>query len=545
MQVSLPEINIPNLDDWEEMKLIEKDNTKESEGLTRAHSLQRNLNQITEEGNLRKEVINIATSNPSHLFWVPASQHPEIAPAEFEKYVDALGFMIRRKSVKRRQSVLSVSFTADEPKFDEEDSNKEKQDEDELKRRSLIRRSVSLHLPNENDDHSVPDFLKFDRNSSPLDQSRAIVPKTDRRPLHRRGARAKRNPSTTAGQQQQQQQQRPMLRTRNSESDFYAPNTSPEGITLVDDECLLIEDDQVVKEEKEIKEQVKELEIASDKKEDNKPQLTMTRSMSTSTTSSRKSAWSWTFWSDEKSSKKNKVDPVDHDQPPKPPTDNIPSRRFTLSSLFSRKSKHTPTDIEEKDTLQAPKDFQLNRMYMTRLPLHVERAIYKLSHVKLANPRRPLHEQVLISNLMFWYLSVISTNDSQQPPVKTHKLIKKKKRPPQQKKTKVDLKSTKGNTAFMPNPSSTRHQSTGFVVPENYLNPRQHTTKRKGTRQQLDSSSDEDNEDEDEDEDDIEEEDDDRIFNINNNNNNSRSSSSSSRLKKDDDLPLAMYKIKK
>ncbi|CAO3659251.1 unnamed protein product [Rhizopus microsporus] len=476
---------------------------------------------------------------------VPASQHPEIAPAEFEKYVDALGFMIRRKSVKRRQSVLSVSFTADEPKFDEEDSNKEKQDEDELKRRSLIRRSVSLHLPNENDDHSVPDFLKFDRNSSPLDQSRAIVPKTDRRPLHRRGARAKRNPSTTAGQQQQQQQQRPMLRTRNSESDFYAPNTSPEGITLVDDECLLIEDDQVVKEEKEIKEQVKELEIASDKKEDNKPQLTMTRSMSTSTTSSRKSAWSWTFWSDEKSSKKNKVDPVDHDQPPKPPTDNIPSRRFTLSSLFSRKSKHTPTDIEEKDTLQAPKDFQLNRMYMTRLPLHVERAIYKLSHVKLANPRRPLHEQVLISNLMFWYLSVISTNDSQQPPVKTHKLIKKKKRPPQQKKTKVDLKSTKGNTAFMPNPSSTRHQSTGFVVPENYLNPRQHTTKRKGTRQQLDSSSDEDNEDEDEDEDDIEEEDDDRIFNINNNNNNSRSSSSSSRLKKDDDLPLAMYKIKK
>lgn len=69
MQVSLPEINIPNLGDWEEMKLNEKDNTKESQGLTRAHSLQRNLNQITEEGNLRKEVINIATSNPSHLFW--------------------------------------------------------------------------------------------------------------------------------------------------------------------------------------------------------------------------------------------------------------------------------------------------------------------------------------------------------------------------------------------------------------------------------------------------------------------------------------------
>ncbi|KAG5647436.1 hypothetical protein DXG03_009366 [Asterophora parasitica] len=44
----------------------------------------------------------------------------------------------------------------------------------------------------------------------------------------------------------------------------------------------------------------------------------------------------------------------------------------------------------------------------SRYPIHVERAIYRLSHIKLANPRRPLYEQVLISNLMFWYLSVIN-----------------------------------------------------------------------------------------------------------------------------------------
>ncbi|KAI9252719.1 hypothetical protein EDC94DRAFT_272569 [Helicostylum pulchrum] len=48
-----------------------------------------------------------------------------------------------------------------------------------------------------------------------------------------------------------------------------------------------------------------------------------------------------------------------------------------------------------------------------RLPLHVERAIYRLSHMKLADPRRPLQQQVLISNLMFWYLS-IQQNDFQQ-----------------------------------------------------------------------------------------------------------------------------------
>lgn len=49
-----------------------------------------------------------------------------------------------------------------------------------------------------------------------------------------------------------------------------------------------------------------------------------------------------------------------------------------------------------------------------RYPIHVERAIYRLSHIKLANPRRPLYEQVLISNLMFWYLGVI--NKAQNPP---------------------------------------------------------------------------------------------------------------------------------
>ncbi|KAK4050225.1 hypothetical protein OIV83_003546 [Microbotryomycetes sp. JL201] len=52
-----------------------------------------------------------------------------------------------------------------------------------------------------------------------------------------------------------------------------------------------------------------------------------------------------------------------------------------------------------------------------RLPIHVERAVYRLSHIKLANPRRPLYEQVLISNLMFWYLSVINKPQAQMQPV--------------------------------------------------------------------------------------------------------------------------------
>ncbi|OZJ02693.1 hypothetical protein BZG36_04596 [Bifiguratus adelaidae] len=44
--------------------------------------------------------------------------------------------------------------------------------------------------------------------------------------------------------------------------------------------------------------------------------------------------------------------------------------------------------------------------YPSRLPLSIERSIYRLSHQKLMNLKRPLHHQVMISNFMFWYLSL-------------------------------------------------------------------------------------------------------------------------------------------
>jgi hypothetical protein len=54
-----------------------------------------------------------------------------------------------------------------------------------------------------------------------------------------------------------------------------------------------------------------------------------------------------------------------------------------------------------------------------RYPIAVERAVYRLSHIKLANPRRPLLEQVLISNLMFWYLGIINKQNQPQQTVPT------------------------------------------------------------------------------------------------------------------------------
>ncbi|ELR06131.1 hypothetical protein VC83_01500 [Pseudogymnoascus destructans] len=43
----------------------------------------------------------------------------------------------------------------------------------------------------------------------------------------------------------------------------------------------------------------------------------------------------------------------------------------------------------------------------TSFSLLEERAIYRMAHIKLANPRRPLHSQVLLSNFMYAYLAKV------------------------------------------------------------------------------------------------------------------------------------------
>lgn len=55
-----------------------------------------------------------------------------------------------------------------------------------------------------------------------------------------------------------------------------------------------------------------------------------------------------------------------------------------------------------------------NIMMYHRFPLHIERAIYRLSHMKLANPRRPLGQQVLLSNFMYAYLNLINQGYQRQ-----------------------------------------------------------------------------------------------------------------------------------
>ncbi|KAI7863204.1 activator of mitotic machinery Cdc14 phosphatase activation C-term-domain-containing protein [Spinellus fusiger] len=271
----------------------------------------------------------------------------------------------------------------------------------------------------------------------------------------------------------------------------------------------------------------------------------------------RKSSWSWAFWTEDKAKKKlaegGKTEGVGHGEkssilverparisssaglvnkntvntspalaPSTPvitssssPAPSTPPKRFGLSSLFSKKP--TPKTTELTKVSVPPKDFQLNKINHSRLPIHVERAVYRLSHSKLASPRRPLQEQVLISNLMFWYLSIIS---AQQQGIQTHhdqaaesayeaeqalkarrilaaskkkkKHLVRKEQPQKPLPPQPPAKSSprkEGATTLQSFMNGQSKESTGFVVPENYLRPQQRHSSSIGTGSERDSDS--------------------------------------------------------
>ncbi|KAF7195560.1 Protein zds1 [Pseudocercospora fuligena] len=84
-----------------------------------------------------------------------------------------------------------------------------------------------------------------------------------------------------------------------------------------------------------------------------------------------------------------------------------------LSAIFGGKKKTSDGDLKEKKRRvreHSPEpparilkpDIDYN---WTRFSILEERAIYRMAHIKLANPRRALYSQVLLSNFMYSYLA--------------------------------------------------------------------------------------------------------------------------------------------
>ncbi|CAG8741262.1 14132_t:CDS:1, partial [Dentiscutata heterogama] len=83
--------------------------------------------------------LHIETDNPSHLFWVPAHLHPEIAPNEFRKWLNNHAtdrFNTGMSSLRRRKSTLSKQYI---PTENDEDEQSEKKVEPEKNRSGFDR----------------------------------------------------------------------------------------------------------------------------------------------------------------------------------------------------------------------------------------------------------------------------------------------------------------------------------------------------------------------------------------------------------------------
>ncbi|CAG8696254.1 17898_t:CDS:2, partial [Racocetra fulgida] len=433
--------------------------------------------------------LHIETDNPSHLFWVPAHLHPEIAPNEFRKWLNNHAkdrFNTGTSSLRRRKSALSRQYI---PTENDEDEQSEKKIGPEKKRNGS--------------DTDPKDPNIFDRHSSATVDSPVLIPRMA--PALKRAARTKIRRNSVAGEQNPRRfsahrrtKSTHVLSDKDKQNGDLLPiipKNPPESLlsnvlTLPQNEGSAEETgndettstSDVVAEPEEIENDIildfielndssgpiritlkddgpapVSAAVPSPRRTSSLPQSTINMSDSSqghmpshdeanlysdasgitkpssktlptsvaSTQSKRTSTWtSWLFGanSDEKEKeskfkkpKAEKVQKADGDLNESGTREK--SSKITISSIFSWSSQNRGKSTEEHGTsnvlLSSPSTSVLSNKKpkytnYNRFPIHVERAIYRLSHIKLANPRRPLHEQVLISNMMFWYLSLIN-----------------------------------------------------------------------------------------------------------------------------------------
>nr|CAG8478645.1 7394_t:CDS:2 [Entrophospora candida]CAG8500754.1 541_t:CDS:2 [Entrophospora candida] len=375
------------------------------------------------------EELHIETENPSHLFWVPAHLHPEIAPNEFMKWLKTHakeGFSSDLKDLSKSK-LESYELAYDGNISPASETNK----------LNLLRRSISLNIPNmmgSNFDPSDPNI--FDRHSSPDVDSPILVPRM--MPALKRAARTKLRRNSVAGEQNPRRFSY-HRRTKSTHSPSNKNNSSNNiqqhanllnvpKISVTDSPSQLsqsIEDIEPIKNETII-----ELDCI-DVKDGSGPIRITLKDDETKLSSSLPSL------SSNKRSNSLPVDALDVSQENRTPetrrplAEKLKLRVNTLSNkLNSVTSKSSSTkrssawsyllpwssnSDESKNKKQKSDKFVEKSDIDNRMLSVVDnnnnvsvRAIYRLSHIKLANPRRPLHEQVLISNMMFWYLSLIN-----------------------------------------------------------------------------------------------------------------------------------------
>ncbi|BFZ56650.1 hypothetical protein PYCC9005_003697 [Savitreella phatthalungensis] len=77
--------------------------------------------------------------------------------------------------------------------------------------------------------------------------------------------------------------------------------------------------------------------------------------------------------------------------------------------------------------------------FYTRYPIQLERAIYRMAHLKLSNSRRPLGQQVVLSNFMYGYLALIGAGHGQSSGASASAAAASSARQQQQQRAKAGI----------------------------------------------------------------------------------------------------------
>ncbi|SCV01029.1 LAME_0G13586g1_1 [Lachancea meyersii CBS 8951] len=89
---------------------------------------------------------------------------------------------------------------------------------------------------------------------------------------------------------------------------------------------------------------------------------------------------------------------------------SLPPRKLTFEDVVKPSRPNAPMEFSDSSFGFPLPPLTTSTVVMIdqRLPINVERAIYRLSHLKLGDPKRELRQQVVLSNFMYAYLNLVN-----------------------------------------------------------------------------------------------------------------------------------------
>ncbi|KAL9545343.1 hypothetical protein MBANPS3_007192 [Mucor bainieri] len=340
---------------------------------------------------------NHATSNPtSNSIWVPADKHPQISP---NKYNDWIKIHANDKhagaKVSRKRSILStLSFNVTDDDSNSSGSNTSDEEEEPVTPTA----SNTMHL--------IPDaFAEELKEDQPREDSKeeANEQKITETLLSRQANQIEQEASLNQMEDNSSVQlklppkHKKPTRLQPKEK---TPVNVPRVVAAAKSPDTLSADPHLKKDRKSwFSGLLHDLKRTSNKPQ--KPKKTGLSSLfsrsSSPSPSSTKQETTQTKSSNTVKTQQASLSSSTLSLPSTKPSNAKPKKK----KLESEVSKHTMT---RRNTPPLPQ----------RYPHNTERTIYRLSHVKLGNPRRPLQQQVAISNMMYWYLSIQQQEQQQQ-----------------------------------------------------------------------------------------------------------------------------------